>query len=471
MFQGGASAEAAAPQYYRLTCPGGHVLRGLRTEGFQALRCPSCGAGVFVLPNSPLPEPPAPVRRAAARPAASAEPDWDEAPIPLADATQAPEAEHEDLDEIAWEDAPEEVATGPEPEPGPAPAPSPAPARRPAPRPAPADDRPVERPRPRVVTRPRTSLRDWAYRRRHRLVFLGVTVLVLLTAYSAWRRRVLEAAPRAIEIAQERGIELLEAGRFDEANALLSKGAQAADALGGAHQGAAAVRQAAAEASLLVNLSRSSLEDLIDEAGRFDPPSGWPARFQRMYAGQTVIIDAKVATPGNPPDQGPTLELRVFSGDGPRPSRSGRLDMTGMVLFQGTPTKTGDRVLFGARLESLTLGVDGEWVFRFASESGLPITHWRALLPLGWPDPGAAEGRGAGPGAPANRREGDSLRGYTDDEVQAMLGRPESAARWATQGRLVEQWLFRGLKGPQYLNFQRRPGDQRMTVTANFSGP
>ena len=49
-------------QYYNVVCPLGHRVRGQRTEGYQALRCPACGEGVFVLPMSPLPEPVAPPR-------------------------------------------------------------------------------------------------------------------------------------------------------------------------------------------------------------------------------------------------------------------------------------------------------------------------------------------------------------------------------------------------------------------------
>ena len=59
-------AEPAEPQPFRVSCPEGHVIRGRRTEGYQALRCPECGAGVFVLPRSPLPMPPAPAVRAEA---------------------------------------------------------------------------------------------------------------------------------------------------------------------------------------------------------------------------------------------------------------------------------------------------------------------------------------------------------------------------------------------------------------------
>src|SRR5207253_3557871 len=60
MWRGWSPPEQAKPQYYSVACPEGHLLRGMRTEGYQALRCPECGQGIFVLPRSPLPDPPAP---------------------------------------------------------------------------------------------------------------------------------------------------------------------------------------------------------------------------------------------------------------------------------------------------------------------------------------------------------------------------------------------------------------------------
>ncbi len=475
MLQGGDGPESSEPQYYRITCPNGHALRGLRTEGFQALRCPSCGEGVFILPVSPLPEPPAPAERVPKRTrperSEAGNAGWDEGPIPLENAPIATAAAaEEDLDEIEWEDATADPAPGP-PQAFPEDAP-PRPSARP--RPAPPRQReeigPAPPPRPLVPVAPKASLRDWAYDHRHRLVFAGVLALFLLTVATVWRRRLLEDAPRAIELAQEKGIELLEAGKFDEANLLLSKGARAVDAIGGAHQGAAAVRQAAAEAALFVNLGRSSLESLVDEAGRFDPPASWPAEFKRLYAGQAVILEGRVSNQDRPSDTSPRLDLRVMTGDGPRPVRTGRIDISKLTLFSGTPPKPGDRVLFGGRLEALTLGSDGDWVFRFEPESAVAITHTRALTAIGWPDPAADGAAGRDDlGVPGGRRDEGSLRGFTDQEVQGLLGRPESVARWATQGQTIEQWSYRGLKGSQVINFKRRPGEPRMTVSAHFS--
>ncbi|HEU5115773.1 MAG TPA: hypothetical protein VFT74_03780, partial [Isosphaeraceae bacterium] len=85
MLKGIGPGDSARPQYYSVTCPQGHSLRGLRTEGYQALRCPTCGEGIFVLPRSPLPEPAAPPARTRPVHASVARADsFDDGSIPLA---------------------------------------------------------------------------------------------------------------------------------------------------------------------------------------------------------------------------------------------------------------------------------------------------------------------------------------------------------------------------------------------------
>src|SRR5208337_3595912 len=117
LFKGLGTPPVAKVQYYSVVCPLGHRLRGQRTGGYQALRCPSCGEGIFVLPASPLPEPVAPERPARARTASAARADVDEGPIELKDPAQVTVdiVEPDDLAveaEIIWDD---EVPASPAP--------------------------------------------------------------------------------------------------------------------------------------------------------------------------------------------------------------------------------------------------------------------------------------------------------------------------------------------------------------------
>ena len=80
-----ATEPETTAQHFNVRCASGHRVRGERTEGYQALRCPACGEGVFVLPRSPLPLPPPPKRADTATRRRSIEPALDEGPVELQD--------------------------------------------------------------------------------------------------------------------------------------------------------------------------------------------------------------------------------------------------------------------------------------------------------------------------------------------------------------------------------------------------
>ena len=114
--QGAGTPPVDKAQYYSVVCPLGHRLRGQRTGGYQALRCPSCGEGIFVLPASPLPDRLPPARSAPARTPIAAVADVDEGPIELKDPAQVTVdiVEPDDLAaeaDIVWDD--ESVAESP----------------------------------------------------------------------------------------------------------------------------------------------------------------------------------------------------------------------------------------------------------------------------------------------------------------------------------------------------------------------
>ena len=67
----------------------------------------------------------------------------------------------------------------------------------------------------------------------------------------------------------------------------------------------------------------------------------------------------------------------------------GRIDLTGFRHFELTKPKVGDQVTFGARLASFTRDIGrGEWLVGLVPDSGVSITHRRALEALGWPSEG-----------------------------------------------------------------------------------
>ena len=371
-------AEPARPQYYRVPCPRGHVLQGARTEGYQALRCPTCGEGLFILPRSPLPEPPELPRHARTRVAASA-PVLDEGPIPLRDAPAGADVIDADVE---WEDeapAPSPAAAAPA---STSPAPSAAPRAKPRPRPAPPpepededdpedEDEPEEefeedaRPAPR---RPRKPL----------LIFLAVATLVVAAVALKVRQQRLQDLPKVVEAGRTLGLEALDEGRFDEAKDLLTRAARAADALGGEVEGADDVREGAREAALYVDLVPETLEAIMDEAATHSEElSAW---FKRRYEGRSIVLDSVVKA--NPAD-GDALEYQVVT-PGPSGQRLGHIDVTGFALFENAKPAPGQHFVFGARLADLRFR-DNQWWFLLVPDSGviLGVKHPAALDALG----------------------------------------------------------------------------------------
>jgi hypothetical protein len=392
--------EPPAPQFYRVSCPEGHVLRGQRTEGYQALRCPGCGAGVFILPQSPLPDPPAPAsrkRKAAAATATAA----DEGPVPLTDAppgTQLGDGPLPDV-EIPWEDevaAETETAvedrvrtTEPDRPPAPTPSPEPGPKPRPKPRRAAARPAPAEAPEapagppPGMIVVPQRRGGVGAWRRHRRtLVVLGVLGVVTLTVIGQILRRQRESLPLVAATNLEEGTAALEGGVFDVAKLKLARAAGALRTL--KDPGAAEAEQLAGEAAILADLVSTPLETIVERVAT----GGGPEAFG-VHQGRSVVFDAPVAEGGR------ELDYRLIAG-----TKRGRIDLTGFALLEGRPP--GESVAFGARLKAITLGDDGVWRIGLEPSSGIFISTpsaWKALAGMDWPtdtDPAAAP-----PAAPA----------------------------------------------------------------------
>jgi hypothetical protein len=355
-FQELASEPEGRVQYFNVTCESGHRIRGERTEGYQALRCPACGDGVFVLPKSPLPEPAAPARKPAPRGSGRPSPLVDDGPVELTDpgqiALDAGGNEESPNDaEIIWDDAQgrsEQSQTGdrrPHPgvevgpdgeqfweeevnraaaqsadttdrrreEPG-----APDGSARPSTRRgtasqsggtarqsdqrasrrrsdiAPKRRRPIDAPAPAIVDVRSPRKRP----SRLSVVLVVVPLLVVSTvAWRSWRQRRQEY-PLIAETGKIEGIPALEEGKFDKANHLLSAAKAAVDALGGAVENADEIRNAADEAAIFVDLCPLMLEDMIDKAHR--NPNDWASTFNTHYKGRAILIESTIAAEPEP---------------------------------------------------------------------------------------------------------------------------------------------------------------------------
>ena len=196
-----------------------------------------------------------------------------------------------------------------------------------------------------------------------------------------------EDLPQVARIGATEGIPALEEGKFDKANQLLSAAREAVDSLGGAVEDADEIRHAADEAAIFVNLLSDPLESLLDEAARTSPQA-WAARFDTLYKGRAVIIDATItATPETAGSHRYEIDYLVLTpGEGTRepprcPHRPDRLRGDHPGPAQGGRSR-------GLRRPAGRLPVRPEaqeWLIRFEPKSGVSIKYMKALETLGWP--------------------------------------------------------------------------------------
>ena len=429
MMRGWVGPAPLAAMPYNVACVNGHRLRGERTEGYQALRCPSCGEAVFILPRSPLPEPPvsaAPKRNRQAADVIAAYP-GDDAPHALVDppgwtpppaprppgrspqAPAQPEVEAEAEAEAATDDAVADidwVDAGPPAAPSrPEPAARPgaaAPGRPQAPRAAappraavarPAASPPVVEPAP-IPVASRPTWREWAATHRNSLLAAALVALVLgAVTVKRWRQR-LEELPRIAEIGRTEGFKKLDSGDFFAAKKILADASAAVDALGGRFEGADAIRQGAREAAIFTDLVPRTLEDLVEEAATYRDVNGWSAHFRAMYQGRSILLETTITAVPDPARPGSRYQdaYRILVGRGSKPEAQGRIDFTGFELFDLAQPKVGEIKLVGARLASLEFNVaENLWFCTLEPDSGVFMTHTQALEALHWPTAAPAE--------------------------------------------------------------------------------
>jgi hypothetical protein len=431
-----ASEPESKVQYFNVTCVSGHRVRGERTEGYQALRCPACGEGVFVLPRSPLPDPAAPGRAPASTRASRGRAWTDDGPVELTDPGRAAlevaddEAAPADA-EIIWDDPPAQPARRPgrnrgrdqDTPTGAVPAGEDAAfweediTRAAAANTTERSGRRREKPAPeqraaaassshgrrRRAAEPAVIEVDTRPKKRSPITAIVIVVPLLVATAVAWRywRQVRAQYPLTAELGRTEGIPALEQGNFDKAYQLLSAAKTAVTALGGAVDDADEICTAADEAAIFVDLSPRILEEILEEAARTDPLV-WPTKFNDLYKGRAIVIETTITEePGAGSSDRYLVDYLVLpsgaaykfnQGTGAAPDRFGMIDFTGFELFDLARPHKGEHKTFGARLASFQLDkISNVWWVGLEPKSGVFILHPKALEAMGWPRGGDAD--------------------------------------------------------------------------------
>jgi len=409
--QAAATGQPAEDLWFEARCPAGHELTGRRLEEFQAVRCPECGEGIFVLPTSWLPVPLAaspadlvPLGRIRDVAVEDDQPEPDEpedeapqpsagrAPIALKPAEEQrkstdmpvddPAARYQvatpgrvaqaDFEKIVAQDARRKAAPTPEASP-------PAAALRQKPVEAAEPDTHEDEfdedhfQPPREPFFKRIGKGTW--------IGLGVVTVIALTVFIQLRQAHRERLPRVANLGRTEGIAKFESGQFDEAKQILGDAAAAYDEMKENSDEARAIRQAAREAAIFADLASRPLEEILDKVAA-DGAS--LKEFQDLDKGRSVIIESRIT---KTPQQGGfyDIDYRVAVGPGPTPARPlGQIDLKGLKLLDDLKPNVGETLLIGARLRELKLE-DGTWWVRLDPSSGVMLTNWKALAAFGWP--------------------------------------------------------------------------------------
>jgi hypothetical protein len=222
------------------------------------------------------------------------------------------------------------------------------------------------------------------------------------------------------------------------------------------------------DAAKLAEVARERLPDrpsLVDRLGRQGLVEA-EGRVALMRQSEVEELAAKFREGGDP-DRATRL-IRSWLADR-RKNRLSASDAEGRILLAGTFEKMlGDRATAAELLrEALTIDPSS----RAAVDAFLRLGFRKG--DAGWYDPSSSRS------TPAPRLEGEqvaasepgqSLKGLTRTQVRNRLGgKPDVVVRSASQGRSVEQWIYKNGKGVQVVRFVYEPGTSEPRASAYYS--
>ena len=151
-----------------------------------------------------------------------------------------------------------------------------------------------------------------------------------------------------------------------------------------------------------------------------------------------------------------------------RQNRLSASDAEGRMLLAANYEKMlGDRATAGTLLnEAYTIDPES----RSVADAFLRLGYRKGES--GWFDPAAAKPAATTNPTPTTETRGDSLLGLTRLQARSKMGgKPDRIVRLATQGQIVEQWVYRAGRVDQVILFRIDSGTSEPHVTSSYSVP
>ena len=223
------------------------------------------------------------------------------------------------------------------------------------------------------------------------------------------------------------------------------------------------------DASRLAEIARDRLPDRPELAGRLGRRGLLEAesRVASMRQSEVEELARKFREQGEEDRAGRLVQSWLNDR---RKNRLSASDAEGRILLASSFDKLlGDRAT-AADLLREALAIDPQ--SRGAGDAFLRMGFRKG--DAGWYDPTSAKAAPNTPteatGRPASADSGDSLRGLTRAQVRGRLGgKPDVVVRSASQGRSVEQWIYKNGKGMQVVRFVSEPGNSEPRASAYYS--
>ena len=361
---------------FDVDCSCGTSLGGFRRQQFSELRCPHCGASIYIQPRNPR-RSPKPRRRQHGV-------NWPPSP-------GQPRHADEPLRRVTVDTPPDQ--------------------------PEPSHFDALARSRYHLFLRGRAAwgcfvAKFGGWRRvrvtRLQLIMTAVTLMLLVTGAWQWDRYRQKQFAKDLVAYTALGIESLDSGEFFVARDQLRRADRAARGLRGQSPRQRTARQLYRESIIWSSLAVGSIHRLTSESADGAPidPGQWPEQFRQRFIGRCLIFNALVSRvafydqgpkadnasgePGEselPENSPPRTELRL-EWAAIAPEARIEIRLPDVEAFAAVVPGKPRLLLFGARLISLEPSPTeaGLWLLRLEPESCVLLTVSEPLEHLGWPN-------------------------------------------------------------------------------------